>query len=63
MRPDTAVPIDDGRIDAILPSGEVGSIGSARVIDFNGEYLMPGPWDVHTHPDYLSLAESRSLIR
>jgi predicted amidohydrolase YtcJ len=27
------------------------------VIDLNGGYLMPGLWDVHIHPDYLSADE------
>jgi cytosine/adenosine deaminase-related metal-dependent hydrolase len=31
--PDTGLLIEDGRIRAILPSGEVGSGGDARVID------------------------------
>src|ERR1700726_3410484 len=57
VRPDTAVLIEDGRIRAILPSGEAGSAGDARVIDLKGGYLMPGLWDVHIHPDYLSLDE------
>ena len=55
IRPDTAVLIEDGRIRAILPSGEVGSAGDALIIDLKGGYLMPGLWDVHIHPDYLSL--------
>jgi imidazolonepropionase-like amidohydrolase len=53
VRLDTAVLIEDGRIRAILPSGEVGSIGDAQTINLNGAYLMPGLWDVHIHPDYL----------
>src|SRR3984893_18117253 len=57
VRSDTAVLIEDGRITAILPSGEVESAGDARMIDLNGGYLMPGLWDVHIHPDYLSLDE------
>ena len=57
VRPDTAALIEDGRIRAILPSGEAGSAGDARVIDLKGGYLMPGLWDVHIHPDYLSLDE------
>jgi predicted amidohydrolase YtcJ len=57
VRPDTAVLIEDGRIRAILPSGEAGSASDARVIDLKGGYLMPGLWDVHIHPDYLSLDE------
>ena len=57
VRPDSAVLIEDGRIRAILPSGEAGSAGDAQVIDLKGGYLMPGLWDVHVHPDYLSLDE------
>src|SRR6266568_7097471 len=57
VRPDTAVLIEDGRIRAILPNGEVGSAADAQMIDLKGGYLMPGLWDVHIHPDYLSLDE------
>src|ERR1700736_6722451 len=57
VRPDSAVLIEDGRIRAILPSGEAGSAGDAQVIDLKGGYLMPGLWDGHIHPDYLSLEE------
>ena len=57
VRPDSAVLIEDGRIRAILPSGEAGSLGDAQMIDLKGGYLMPGLWDVHIHPDYLSLDE------
>src|SRR6202022_1735989 len=57
VRPDTAVLIEEGRIRAILPNREAGSAGDARVIDLKGGYLMPGLWDVHIHPDYLSLHE------
>ena len=32
VRPDTAVLIEDGRIRAILPSGEAGSAGDARAV-------------------------------
>src|ERR1700680_1496728 len=53
VQPDTAVLIEDGRIRAILPSGEAGSVGDAQTIDLKGGYLMPGLWDVHIHPDYL----------
>ena len=57
VRPDSAVLIEDGRIRTILPSGEAGSVGDALMIDLEGGYLMPGLWDVHIHPDYLSLDE------
>jgi imidazolonepropionase-like amidohydrolase len=58
VRPDSAVLIEDGRIRAILPSAEVdSSADDAQVIDLKGGYLLPGLWDVHIHPDYLSLDE------
>jgi hypothetical protein len=57
VRPDSAVLIENGRIRAILPSGEVGSAGDAQMIDLKSGYLMPGLWDVHIHPDYLTLDE------
>ena len=50
---DIAVLIEDSRIRAILPTGELGNAGDgAGVIDLEGAYLMPGLWDVHIHPDY-----------
>ena len=57
VRSDSAVLIEDGRIRAILPSREARSAGDALMIDLKGGYLMPGLWDVHIHPDYLSLDE------
>src|ERR1700730_6817757 len=54
VRPDCAVLIEDGRIRAILPSG---AAGDAQLIDRKGGFLIPGLWDVHIHPDYLSLDE------
>ena len=57
VRPETAVLIENGRIRAILPSGEASSVGDAQTIDLKGAYLMPGLWDVHIHPDYLPLGE------
>jgi imidazolonepropionase-like amidohydrolase len=57
VRPDTAVVIEDGRIQAILPSAAARDAGDAQVIDLEGAYLLPGLWDVHIHPDYLSLAD------
>ena len=32
-------------------------MGDAETIDLAGEWLMPGLWDAHIHPDYLSLAD------
>src|SRR5215218_5181522 len=54
--PKATVVVEDGRIAEIHKHGEV-QVGDAEVIDLAGAYLMPGLWDVHIHPDYLSLAE------
>ena len=55
-RPGTSVLIgDDGRIEAIRPDAEASDDPELETIDLQGEFLMPGLWDVHIHPDYLSL--------
>ncbi|MDB5958207.1 amidohydrolase family protein [Ramlibacter sp.] len=54
-RPDTAVLIEDGRIRDIFDAGSAPPMGDAQVVDLRGAWLMPGLWDVHIHPDYLSL--------
>ena len=56
-RPDVSVVIEQGRITEILGEGRQAPVGDATVIDLAGGYLLPGLWDVHIHPDYLSLAE------
>ena len=53
-----SVVIENGRISEILTDGRKATVGDAKVIDLEGAYLMPGLWDVHVHPDYLSLAEA-----
>lgn len=54
---DASVVIEKGRIAEILRDGRKPATGDSTVIDLKGAYLMPGLWDVHIHPDYLSLAE------
>ena len=49
---------DDGRIAEIATDGRTLHAAEARVIDLNGAYLLPGLWDVHIHPDYLTLADA-----
>lgn len=53
VRTDAWVSIDNGRIAAIGQGGQ--QPPAAEVIDLKGAWLMPGLWDVHVHPDYLSL--------
>jgi imidazolonepropionase-like amidohydrolase len=57
-RPDISVVIEDGRVREVLGKANEGTWGDAQVIDLHGSYLLPGLWDVHVHPDYLSLAEA-----
>lgn len=51
------VVVENGRISEILQGGRQPAAGDANVIDLEGAYLLPGLWDVHIHPDYLSLAD------
>ena len=54
----TTLVVENGRIAEILSGGREAQKGDAEVIDLRGAYLMPGLWDVHVHPDYLTLAEA-----
>jgi imidazolonepropionase-like amidohydrolase len=55
--PHATVVVEDGRISEILTDGRRPPPGHATVLDLAGAYLLPGLWDVHVHPDYLSLAD------
>jgi imidazolonepropionase-like amidohydrolase len=52
-----SVVIENGRIAEILTGGRQPAADSAAVVDLCGAYLLPGLWDVHVHPDYLTLAD------
>ena len=56
-REHTTVVIEKGRIEQLLSAAEQVDDARATIIDLKGAYLMPGLWDVHIHPDYLSLAD------
>ena len=49
----TSVTIENGRITAIGTGKPVSD--DAKVVDLKGAYLLPGLWDVHIHPDYLTV--------
>ena len=53
-----SVVIEDGRVREVLETAREPKWSDAQVIDLQGSYLLPGLWDVHVHPDYLSLAEA-----
>jgi imidazolonepropionase-like amidohydrolase len=57
LKPNVSVAIEGGRIAQIFTSGEPPRTDNAQMIDLAGAYLMPGLWDVHIHPDYLSLRD------
>ena len=48
--PGTTVVISGNRIQAVGQDGEVEIPQGAEVIDAAGKTLMPGLWDMHTHP-------------
>jgi imidazolonepropionase-like amidohydrolase len=52
------VVVENGRIAEIVTDGRKPAADGAIVVDLGGAYLMPGLWDVHIHPDYLSLSET-----
>ncbi len=41
--------MSDGRITAVGPAAQTAVPSGARLIDFQGKYVIPGLWDVHTH--------------
>ena len=49
LRSDQEVVISDGRIEAIGRSGQVRRPADTRVIDANGDTLLPGLIDAHAH--------------
>ncbi len=56
---DATVVIEDGRIAAIAsprttPGQSIQAATDDQIIDLAGAWLLPGLWDVHIHPDYLS---------
>lgn len=57
VKVDCAVLIENGLIKEIFPNGSVPPIADATIIDLEHAFLMPGLWDVHIHPDYLSPTE------
>ena len=57
IKEDSAVLLENGLIKAIFPNGSVPDIADAVIVDLEHAFLMPGLWDVHIHPDYLSPTE------
>lgn len=55
VKPGMSVAVNDGRITDILPDDALKELDHEKVVDLQGAYLLPGLWDVHVHPDYISL--------
>ena len=51
MRPGTTVIFAQQRIVAVGPDGSLSIPANAEHIDAAGRALLPGLWDMHTHPD------------
>ena len=51
MRGGTTVIVSQNRITAVGPDGSLAIPPGAERIDASGRALLPGLWDMHTHPD------------
>ncbi len=49
LRPGQTVVVEDGKVTAVGPDGEVGVPEGAERIDAAGRTLLPGLWDMHVH--------------
>jgi hypothetical protein len=56
-RLDLAVAVESGRITAVVPAAEVGTLGADRVVDLGDATLMPGFVDAHVHLSATGLAD------
>jgi imidazolonepropionase-like amidohydrolase len=50
MRPATTVVVEGNRITAVGPDGSMAIPAGAETVDAAGRALLPGLWDMHTHP-------------
>jgi predicted amidohydrolase YtcJ len=62
-RLDLAVAVESGRITAVVPAAEVGSLGADRVVDLGDATLMPGFVDAHVHLSATGLADHGADLR
>jgi imidazolonepropionase-like amidohydrolase len=53
-RPGASIVIEDGRIAEVLDGGQPPGAGEAELLDLEGAFVLPGLWDVHVHPDYVT---------
>lgn len=52
--PQASVSIEEGRIVEVTDGRRSPDISDSQVIDLDGAYLLPGLWDVHIHPEYVT---------
>lgn len=50
LTPKATIVIESGKITRIVQANTVIAGASARRIDGNGKFVVPGYWDMHTHP-------------
>ena len=53
------VRVADGRIEAVGEAGELSRDQSARVVDLDGRFVIPGLWDKHVHATQWALVSRR----
>ncbi|MGE3541984.1 MAG: amidohydrolase family protein [Candidatus Tectimicrobiota bacterium] len=61
LHSDVTLVLEHGRIAEILHDGRQPDTSHCQVINLDGAYILPGLWDVHIHPDYVS-STSGSVI-
>ena len=67
-KPNSSIIIEDGKITNILLSQTIQfDENTDSIINLNGQFVLPGLWDVHIHPDYplppsVSIAEQALLF-
>jgi predicted amidohydrolase YtcJ len=62
-RRDVAVLVHGGRVTAVAPAAEVGSLGADRVVDLGDVTLLPGFVDAHVHLTATGLAMHGADLR
>ena len=53
---EASVVVENGRISEVLDGSHSPDTRDATVMDLEGNYLLPGLWDIHIHPEYSSPA-------
>jgi imidazolonepropionase-like amidohydrolase len=62
LRPNMTVVIKQGRIAAIARVGLIGKGHGVEVINANGQYMIPGLWDMHVHSAFADAPWDENVI-